>query len=142
LNVALIAVDDAASDHNREFASARKNSVSRFVALGRAAVLPDVFNSTNRHAIISLAASHRLSAMYPFKFFTRDGGLMSYGVEAIEPFRQAATYVDRILRGATASELPVQASIKWELVINLKTAAALGIEVPNSIQLLADEVIE
>jgi putative tryptophan/tyrosine transport system substrate-binding protein len=105
-------------------------------------VLPDVFNSTNRHAIISLAASHRLSAMYPFKFFARDGGLMSYGVEAIEPFRQAATYVDRILRGATASELPVQASIKWELVINLKTAAALGIEVPNSIQLLADELIE
>jgi putative ABC transport system substrate-binding protein len=105
-------------------------------------VLPDVFTSTNRHTIISVAARHRLSAMYPFKFHTRDGGLMSYGVEAIEPFRQAVIYVDRILRGARPSELPVQASTKWELVINLKTAKTLGLEVPLQLQQLADEIIE
>ena len=105
-------------------------------------VLPDVFTSSNRHTIISVAARHRLSAMYPFKFHTRDGGLISYGVEAIEPFRQAVIYVDRILRGARPSELPVQASTKWELVINLKTAKTLGLEVPLQLQQLADEVIE
>jgi putative ABC transport system substrate-binding protein len=105
-------------------------------------VLPDVFTSSNRHTIISVAARRRLSAMYPFKFHTRDGGLMSYGVEAIEPFRQAVTYVDRILRGARPSELPVQASTKWELVINLKTAKTLGLEVPLQLQQLADEIIE
>jgi putative ABC transport system substrate-binding protein len=105
-------------------------------------VLPDVFTSSNRHTIISVAARRRLSAMYPFKFFTRDGGLMSYGVEAIEPFRQAVTYVDRILRGAWPSELPVQASTKWELVINLKTANALGLQIPLQFQQLADEIIE
>jgi putative ABC transport system substrate-binding protein len=80
--------------------------------------------------------------MYPFKFHTRDGGLMSYGVEAIEPFRQAVTYVDRVLRGARPSELPVQASTKWELVINLKTAKALGLDVPPTMLARADEVIE
>ena len=105
-------------------------------------VLPDVFTSANRHTIVSTAARHRLSAMYPFKFHTRDGGLMSYGVEAIEPFRQAVSYVDRILRGARPSELPVQASTKWELVINLKTAKTLGLEVPLQLQQLADEIIE
>jgi putative ABC transport system substrate-binding protein len=105
-------------------------------------VLPDVFTSSNRHTIISVAARRRLSAMYPFKFFTRDGGLMSYGVEAIEPFRQAVTYVDRILRGASPSALPVQASIKWELVINLKTAKALGLTLPPGVLAIADEVIE
>ncbi len=105
-------------------------------------VLPDVFTSSNRHTIISVAARRRLSAMYPFKFFTRDGGLMSYGVEAIEPFRQAVIYVDRILRGALPSELPVQATTKWELVINLKTANALGVNVPLQFQQLADEIIE
>ena len=90
-------------------------------------VLPDVFTSSNLRTIISIAARRRLSAMYPFKFFVRDGGLMSYGVEAIEPFRQAVTYIDRILRGAWPSELPVQATTKWELVINLKSANALGL---------------
>jgi putative ABC transport system substrate-binding protein len=105
-------------------------------------VLPDVFTSTNRHTIISIAARHRLSAMYPFKFHTRDGGLMSYGVEAIEPFQQAVTYVDRILRGARPTELPVQASTKWELAINLKTAKTLGLTVPPTLLALADEVIE
>ena len=105
-------------------------------------VLPDVFTSSNRRTIISIAARRRLSAMYPFKFFVRDGGLMSYGVEAIEPFRQAVTYIDRILRGAWPSELPVQATTKWELVINLKSANALGLVVPLQFQQLADEIIE
>ena len=105
-------------------------------------VLPDVFTSTNRHTIISIAARHHLSAIYPFKFHARDGGLMSYGVEAIEPFRQAVIYVDRVLRGARPFELPVQASTKWELVINLKTAKALGLDVPPTMLARADEVIE
>jgi putative ABC transport system substrate-binding protein len=105
-------------------------------------VLPDVFTSSNRRTIISIAARRRLSAMYPFKFFVRDGGLMSYGVEAIEPFRQAVTYIDRILRGAWPFELPVQAPTKWELVINLKSANALRLVVPLQFQQLADEIIE
>ena len=105
-------------------------------------VLPDVFTSTNRRTIISIAARHRLSTMYPYKFHAQDGGLMSYGVEAIEPFRQAVTYVDRVLRGAQPSALPVQASTKWELVINLKTAKTLGLDVPSTMLARADEVIE
>jgi len=89
-----------------------------------------------------LAARYRLPAVYPFRFFAELGGLLSYGNEPLDVFRRAASYADRILRGAKPSELPVEAPVKFELVINLKTARALGIEVPNSLQLLADEVIE
>jgi putative ABC transport system substrate-binding protein len=80
--------------------------------------------------------------MYFLPFFARDGGLISYGPDEADMFRQAAGYVDRILKGAKASDLPVQQPTRYELVINLKTAKALGLEVPNSLQLLADEVIE
>ena len=92
--------------------------------------------------ITSLAARHRLPAVYPYRFFAEDGGLLSYGSDQIDNFRRAAAYADRILKGAKPSELPVQAPVKFELVINLKTAKALGLEVPLLLQQRADEVIE
>ena len=96
----------------------------------------------HRGSIIALAARHRLPAVYPLRVFVADGGLISYGPDIVDQYRRAAGYVDRILKGEKAADLPVQAPTKFELVINLRTVKALGIEVPNSIQLLADEVIE
>jgi len=96
----------------------------------------------NRGLIISLAARHRLPATYPFRFFAADGGLISYGPEPLEPHRQAAGYVDRILKGERPANLPVQAATKFELVINLKTAKALGLTVPHSLLSRADELID
>jgi putative ABC transport system substrate-binding protein len=105
-------------------------------------VLPDLFNATNRQLIITLAARHRLPAVYPFRYFVTSGGLMSYGTELLDTYRQAASYVDRILKGEQPSDLPVQQPSKFELVINLKTAKALGLTVPNTLLVAADEVIE
>ena len=105
-------------------------------------VLPDISATNHRDPIIALAARHRLPAVYPFRFFAADGGLMSYGINAADVYRRAASYVDRILKGEKPSALPVQAPTKYELVINLKTAKALGLTVPISMQQLADEVIE
>jgi putative ABC transport system substrate-binding protein len=96
----------------------------------------------NRDAIIALAAQHRLPAVYPDRLFVTGGGLISYGPDVIDQFRRAAGYVDRILRGEKSADLPVQAPTKYELVINLKTAKALGIEVPALVRARADEVIE
>jgi putative tryptophan/tyrosine transport system substrate-binding protein len=96
----------------------------------------------NRNLIISLAARHRLPATYPFRFFVADGGLICYGPDPIDPHRQAAGYVDRILRGEKPADLPVQGATKFELVINLKTAKALGLTVPPSLISRANEVIE
>ena len=104
--------------------------------------IPDGFLNVYRTEIISLAARHHVPAVYPWRFFPDIGGLLSYGSDQRDLFRFAATYVDRILKGAKPSELPVQAPVKYELVINLKTAKALGIEVPLSLQQRADEVIE
>jgi putative tryptophan/tyrosine transport system substrate-binding protein len=117
------------------------------IALGREpggglVVKPDVFTLTHRAPIISAAARNNVPAVYWLSDFARDGGLLSYGVDQIDTYRRAATYVDRILRGAKPAELPVQFPTKFEMVVNLKTAKALGLTVPQSILLSADEVIE
>jgi putative ABC transport system substrate-binding protein len=104
--------------------------------------MPDSFLITYRVDITSLAARYHLPAVYPYRFFAEVGGLLSYGVDESDNFRRAATYVDRILKGAKPSELPVQAPVKFELVINLKAAMALGLTVPPALLGLADKVIE
>jgi putative ABC transport system substrate-binding protein len=96
----------------------------------------------HRELIISLEARHRLPAVYNTRVFAVSGGLISYGPDFIEQFRRAAGYVDRILKGEKPADLPVQAPTKYELVINLKTAKALGLEIPSSVLARADEVIE
>ncbi|HKF09592.1 MAG TPA: ABC transporter substrate-binding protein [Xanthobacteraceae bacterium] len=105
-------------------------------------VMPDGFLNVHRAEIIALAAHYRLPAVYPWRFFPELGGLLSYGCEQRDLFRLAATYADRILRGAKPSELPVQAPVKYEIVVNLKTAKALNLDVPALLQQRADEVIE
>jgi putative ABC transport system substrate-binding protein len=96
----------------------------------------------HRDLIITLAARHRLPTVYPDRAFAGTGGLISYGSDQVEQMRRAAGYVDRILKGEKPADLPVQAPTKYELVINLKTAKALGLTVPDSLLALADEVIE
>ena len=109
---------------------------------GALIVIPDGFLNVHRAEIIILAARYRLPAVYPWRFFAEAGGLLSYGSEQRDEFLLAASYADRILKGEKPSELPVQAPVKFELVINLKTAKALGLEVPPTLLASADEVIE
>jgi len=104
--------------------------------------MPDGFNINNRREITSLTARNRFPAVYPQRIYPEVGGLIFYGNDPLDNFRRAAIYADRILRGTKASELPVQVPVKFGLVINLKTAKALGLDVPLRIQQLADEVIE
>lgn len=105
-------------------------------------VMPDGFLNVHRADLVSLAASHRIPAVYPWRFFTEQGGLLSYGSEMRDEFRLAAEYADRILKGEKPADLPVQAPTKYELVINLRTAKTLGLNVSQQFQLLADKVIE
>jgi len=99
-------------------------------------------SASHRDLFISLAARHRLPAVYWARFWAAAGGLIAYGPDLLDPFRRAAGYVDRILKGEKPADLPVQAPTKYELVINLKTAKALGLTVPPSLLARADEVIE
>ena len=98
--------------------------------------------AAHRKLIISLAARHNLPSIYPYRYFTVDGGLISYGPNTHDPVRRAAGYVDRILKGEKPADMPVQAPTKYELVINLKTAKALGLTIPPSVLARADELLE
>jgi ABC-type uncharacterized transport system substrate-binding protein len=109
---------------------------------GGLGVMPDPFMAGHRAEVTSLAARYRLPAVYFFRYFTELGGLLSYGHDPLDNYRRAASYADRILKGAKPSELPVQAPVKFELVINLKTAKALGLDVPLHLQQRADKIIE
>jgi putative tryptophan/tyrosine transport system substrate-binding protein len=127
-------VHDAADIEHAITAFARETSDGLIVTTGGLTTL-------HRALIAALAARHKLPAVYPARFFTTAGGLISYGPDRIEPYRRAAGYVDRILKGEKPADLPVQAPTKYELVVNLKTAKALGLE-PASVLARADEVIE
>ena len=117
------------------------------IALGRQpggglVIIPDTFMVAHRAPIILAAARNNVPAVYTLSAAARDGGLLSYGVDLVDNFRRAASYVDRILLGAKPSDLPVQVPTKYETVVNLKTAKALGLTVPLTLQAIADEVIE
>jgi putative ABC transport system substrate-binding protein len=105
-------------------------------------VMPDNFTTVHRDLIVSLAAQWRIPTIYPYRFFAQAGGLISYGVDVVELFRRAAEYVSRILQGAKPADLPIQAPTKFDLVINLKTANALGVDVPKILLAGADDLIE
>src|SRR5262249_56545196 len=105
-------------------------------------VVPDNFMSVHRDLIISLTAQFRIPAIYPYRYFAEAGGLVSYGVDAVEQFRRASEYVSRILHGAEPAGLPVPAPTKFELVVNLKTAKALGIVIPRILPARAEQVID
>jgi putative ABC transport system substrate-binding protein len=105
-------------------------------------VIPDIFTYVHRAPIISAAARNKVPAVYGLPDYARDDGLLAYGVDLVDPYRRAATYVDRILRGEKPGDLPIQLPTKFEMVVNLKTAKALGLAVPLSILVRADEQIE
>jgi ABC-type uncharacterized transport system substrate-binding protein len=105
-------------------------------------LIPDTFTSAHRMEIVTLAARYRIAAVYPLPFFTSQGGLLSYGIDTRDQYRRAAAYADRVLKGEKPGDLPVQLPVKYELVINLKTAKALGLTVPPSVIARADKVIE
>jgi putative tryptophan/tyrosine transport system substrate-binding protein len=111
-------------------------------ANGGIVVMPEAFTLAHRAEITTLVARYRLPAIYAYRVFAELGGLLSYGSDLTDNFRRAATYADRILKGAKPSELPVQAPVKFELVINMKTVKALGLDVPPTLLASADEIIE
>jgi putative tryptophan/tyrosine transport system substrate-binding protein len=121
-----------------------ERAVASFAAAGNGGliVLPDISTTGRRDIIIAVAARYGVPAVYPFRFFVDAGGLMSYGVDRPDIYRLSATYVDRILRGEKPADLPVQEPIKYQTVVNLKTAKAAGLGVPSSLLVRADEVIE
>ena len=128
-----------------EDAAQIEHSIDSFAAGGADAgliVLPHAVTNSNRELIASMATRYRLPTVCAYRFYVEAGGLISYGINAIEPFRSAAVYVDRILKGAKPADLPVQAPTKFELVINLKAAKAIGLVLPPLLLARADEVIE
>lgn len=127
-----------------ENAGAIERAIESFAVESKGGLIlpPDISNVTHRDLIIALAARHRLPAVYNNRVFVAAGGLMSYGVNFVDMCRQAAPYIDRILRGDKPADLPVQAATKFETILNLKTAKALGLTVPPSLLVAADEVIE
>jgi putative tryptophan/tyrosine transport system substrate-binding protein len=125
-----------ASEIERAMAAVARSANSGLVVTGSPS------GTVHRNLIVALAARNKLPAVYPFRFFVTDGGLISYGADFIDQYRRAARYVDRILRGEKPADLPVEAPTKYELVINLKTAKVLGLTVPDSLLARADEVIE
>ena len=109
---------------------------------GGLVVMPDVFNVTNRDLIIALANRYQVPAIFNVTFYAESGGSIAYGTDRPRSFRQAAGYIDRILKGATPADLPIQQPIKYELVINLRTAKALGLSIPQTLIATADRVID
>jgi putative tryptophan/tyrosine transport system substrate-binding protein len=135
ISIATLSVGDAAElEHAMRTLAADKDTAL--------IVVNDLFMRANREQIIALATELRLPAIYPYRYFVTAGGLMRYGFESLELFPQAASYVDRILRGARPGDLPIQLPSKYELVVNTTTAKALGLTVPLSLLARADEVIE
>jgi putative ABC transport system substrate-binding protein len=129
--------------HVRELADIDAVMTSLASRPGGGLIIPaDSYTTVNRKLVLDLAARYRLPAIYPTRSYVADGGLASYGVDAIDPFRQAARYVDRILRGEKPADLAVQQPTKFELVINMKTAKALGLTIPETLLATADEVIQ
>jgi putative ABC transport system substrate-binding protein len=126
---------DAAEIERAVAAFARSSNGGLIVTAGAQVIV-------SRKLILALAAKHKLPAVYPTRYFVTDGGLISYAADLIDQYRRSASYVDRILRGEKPADMPVQAPTKYELVINLKTAKALGLTVPASVLARADEVIE
>jgi ABC-type uncharacterized transport system substrate-binding protein len=152
LELAFNAIEDAASSLRLQATALRVHDASEiergidsFAANSADAgliVLPHSVTNSNREFIASTALRYRLPTVCAYRFYIEAGALISYGIDEIEPFRSAAVYVDRILRGAKPADLPVQAPTKYETVVNLKTAKALGLTIPQSILATADEVIE
>ena len=130
-----VGVRDAGEIERTIAAFAQSSNAGMIVTASTSAVI-------HRHLIAMLAARHRLPAVYSYRYFATTGGLMSYGVNPIDMYRRAASYVDRILKGEKPADLPVQTPTKYQLVVNLKTAKALGLDIPTSILARADEVIE
>jgi len=135
MEVSAVSVRDAGEIERAVAAFARS-------ANGGLLVTPSASVSVQHDLIVTLAARHKLPAVYSYRFNVTSGGLMSYGPDRVDQFRRAAGYVDRILKGEKPADLPVQAPTKFELIINLKTAKALGLTVPQSLLATADEVIE